>query len=307
MSLSPRTRIALAHAALLVASLLFGATFVVVKDAVSRLPPHAFLGWRFLLGASALLLLGLVPGLPGGGLPRGRALWRDGLFAGLLLFVGYALQTVGLLHTSASHSAMITGLYVVLTPLLAALVGRRRPRLAVVAGTAVAFGGLVLLAAPRDLKFEFGDLLTVGCAVAFAGHVVVLSHAARTHPTVPYTAVQLLVVSALGFAFSWPLEGLPLPDASVLAALLLTGLAASAGAFLAQVWAQSVVGPSRAVMLLSLETVFGAFLGWWLLGERLGKWGLLGAALILVGIQFVLLATSSDEDLPAAEATTPAH
>ena len=155
MSLPPRTRIALAHAALLAASLLFGATFVVVKDAVVRLPPHAFLGWRFLLGALALLLLGLVPGLPGGGLPSGRALWRDGLFAGLLLFVGYALQTVGLVHTSASHSAMITGLYVVLTPLLAALVGRRFPRLVVVAGTAVAFGGLVLLAAPRDLRFEF--------------------------------------------------------------------------------------------------------------------------------------------------------
>ena len=143
--------------------------------------------------------------------------------------------------------------------------------------------------------------------IAFAGHVVVLSRAAQNHPTVPYTAVQLLVVSVCGFAFSFGLEEQFLPSGTVWVALLLTGLAASAGAFLAQVWAQTVVGPSRTVMILSLETVFGALLGWWLLSERLGTMGLLGGALILAGIQLVLLVTSHDEDLPTAEARTAAH
>ena len=108
-----------AYLALAFAALLFGSTFVVVKEAVTDLPPLGFVGWRFLLGAAAMLLLGI---------PRGRALWRDGLVAGLLLFAGYATQTVGLAHTTASNSGLITGLYVVFTPLLAAVVARRVPR-----------------------------------------------------------------------------------------------------------------------------------------------------------------------------------
>lgn len=307
MPSAPRLRVALAHAALLLAALLFGATFVIVKGALERLPPHAFVGWRFLLGAAALLLVGLLPRLPGGGLPRGRALWRDGLLAGGFLWLGYALQTVGLLTTSASHSALITGLYVVLTPLAAAAVARRRPRASVLGGTLLAFAGLALLAAPSDLGFVLGDLLTLGCAVAFAGHVVVLAHASRSHPVVPFTAVQLIVVALGSLALSWPLEGLPLPGREVLGALLATGLAASAGAFLLQVWSQTVVGPARAVLLLSLETVFGALAGWWFLSERLGLAGLAGAGLILAGIRLVLAVTTHDEDLPEAEATTPAH
>ena len=302
-----RPRVALAHAALLLTALLFGATFVLVKEAVASLPPHAFLGWRFLLGSAALVLVGFVPRLPGGGLPRGRRLWRDGLAAGAFLWLGYALQTVGLVTTSASHSALITGLYVVFTPLAAAAVARRAPRPVVVLGTLVAFGGLGLLAAPRDLHFVIGDLLTLGCAVAFAGHVVVLAHASRSHPVLPFTAVQLIVVCAGSFGLSLILEGLPLPSRAVLPALLMTGLAASAGAFLLQVWSQTVVGPARAVLLLSLETVFGALAGWWFLGDHLGLAGLAGAALMLVGIQLVLLVTTHDEDLPEAEATTPAH
>jgi drug/metabolite transporter (DMT)-like permease len=307
MSDRGRARRALAHAALLLAALLFGGTFVVVKDAVRVLPPHAFVAWRFLLGSAALLGLGLLPGLPGGGLPRSRRLWRDGLVAGSLLFGGYALQTVGLTSTSASHSALITGLYVVLTPLLAAAVARRRPSGPATLGTTVAFAGLALLAWPADLRFGGGDLLTVGCAVLFAGHVVALAHSSSSHPTVPFTAVQLLVVAALAFAFSAALEGLPRPDERSVVPLVLTGLGATAGAFLLQVWSQAVVGPARAVVLLSLETVFGAIFGAWILAERLEPRGWIGAALILAGIQVVLFLTRADEDLPAAEATTPAH
>jgi drug/metabolite transporter (DMT)-like permease len=299
--------VALAHAALFLAALLYGATFVFVKEAMEESPPHAFLGWRFLLGTVALLALGLCPGLPERGLPRGRKLWWDGLVAGLLLFAGYALQTVGLVYTSASHSALITGLYVVVTPLMAAALARRRARRPVMAGAMVTFAGLALLAAPADLSFGKGDLLTVGCAVFFAAHVIALARASSSHPAIPYTVVQLLVVTVLSFAVALVTEELTLPGASLLPALLITGLGASAAAFLAQVWAQSAVGPSRTVMILSLETVFGALLGWWLLGERLGTSGLIGAALILVGIQIVLLLTSHDEDLPAAEARTPAH
>ncbi len=129
-------RPSVAYIALAVAALLFGATFVVVKEAVAVLPPLAFVGWRFLIGALALLILGI---------PRGRPIWRDGLAAGVLLFAGFALQTAGLAETSASNSGLITGLYVVFTPLLAAAVARHGVGRGTVAGTLVAFVGLALL------------------------------------------------------------------------------------------------------------------------------------------------------------------
>lgn len=288
----------IAYAALSLAALLFGATFVVVKEAVAVLPPLAFVGWRFLIGAVALLLLGV---------PRGRSIWRDGLAAGVLLFVGFALQTAGLAETSASNSGLITGLYVVFTPLLAAVVARHGVNLATIFGTATAFGGLALLTIGDGASFASGDLLTVGCAVAFAGHIVVLSRVAFRHPVIPFTAIQLLVTALLALAGSALTEGFPLPDGEVMPALLITGLIVSGGAFLLQVWSQTVIGPARTAIILALEPAFAAAFAAWLLAERLDTRGWIGAALILAGIYVVLASTGDRDALPAAEAVTPAH
>ncbi len=287
-----------AYAALALAALLFGATFVVVKEAVAVLPPLAFVGWRFLIGAAALLLLGL---------PRGKTIWRDGLAAGVLLFAGYALQTAGLAETSASNSGLITGLYVVFTPLLAAIVARHGVNLPTIGGTIVAFVGLALLTIDDGISLAGGDLLTLGCAVAFAGHIVVLSRVAFRHPVIPLTAVQLLVTASLALAGSALTEGFPLPGGEVLTALLLTGLVVSAGAFLLQVWSQTVIGPSRTAIILALEPAFAAAFAAWLLAERLDTQGWVGAALILVAIYLVLVNTGDRDAVPAAEAVTPAH
>jgi drug/metabolite transporter (DMT)-like permease len=287
-----------AYAALSFAALLFAATFVVVKEAVAILPPLAFVGWRFLIGAGVLLLLGI---------PRGRSIWRDGVLAGVLLFAGYALQTAGLAETSASNSGLITGLYVVFTPLLAALVARHGVSVATVAGTITAFGGLALLTIDDGVSLASGDLLTVGCAVAFAGHIVVLSRVAFRHPVVPFTAIQLLVTAALALAGSALTEGFPLPDGRVLPALLITGLVVSGGAFLLQVWSQTVIGPARTAIILALEPAFATAFAAWLLAERLTTQGWIGAALILAGIYLVLGTTDDRDAVPAAEAVTPAH
>lgn len=287
-----------AYAALALAALLFGATFVVVKEAVAVLPPLAFVGWRFLIGAAALLLLGL---------PRGKTIWRDGLAAGVLLFAGYALQTAGLAETSASNSGLITGLYVVFTPLLAAIVARHGVNLPTIGGTIVAFVGLALLTIDDGISLAGGDLLTLGCAVAFAGHIVVLSRVAFRHPVIPLTAVQLLVTASLALAGSALTEGFPLPGGEVMTALLVTGLVVSAGAFLLQVWSQTVIGPSRTAIILALEPAFAAAFAAWLLAERLDTQGWVGAALILVAIYLVLVNTGDRDAVPAAEAVTPAH
>jgi drug/metabolite transporter (DMT)-like permease len=287
-----------AYLALGLAALLFGATFVVVKEAVAILPPLAFVGWRFLIGALALLVLGI---------PRGRTIWRDGLAAGVLLFAGFALQTAGLAQTSASNSGLITGLYVVFTPLLAAAVARHGVGVGTIAGTTTAFAGLALLTIGDGVTFAIGDLLTVGCAIAFAGHIVVLARVAFRHPVVPFTAIQLLVTALLALAGSAFTEGLPLPEAEVVPALLLTGLVVSGGAFLLQIWSQTVIGPSRTATILALEPAFAAAFAAWLLAERLDTRGWIGAGLILAAIYVVLANTGDRDALPAAEAVTPAH
>jgi drug/metabolite transporter (DMT)-like permease len=291
-------RSVLAYAGLTIAALLFGSTFVIVKDAIEVLPPFAFVGWRFLIGAGALLLLAR---------PRGGTLWRDGAVAGLFLFAGYSLQTQGLAATSAANSGLITGLYVVFTPLLAAMLGRRRPAPGVLAGAVVAFVGLALLSAGDRFTLQRGDALTVGCAVAYAFHIVVLARVAPRHPVVPLTAVQVLVTAVLSLGAAAATEGFPLPTAPVAAALLLTGLGVSAGAYLLQVWAQTIVGPSRTAVVLALEPVFAAAVAAVVAGERLTGRGWTGASLIVVGIYAVLVFTRGSDELPVAESVTPAH
>lgn len=294
-----RRRPPVAYLSLGLASLLFGATFVVVKEAITILPPLAFVGWRFLLGAGVLFLLAL---------PRRPAVILDGIGAGFLLFLGFALQTEGLARTTASNSGLITGLYVVVTPLLAALVARRPLGRWVLSGAAVSFVGLALISL-EDGSFvpRSGDLFTVGCALAFAAHIVYVSRRALRHAVVPFTGVQLATVAVCSLASSAVIEGLPQPTRPVLGALLLTGIAVSAGAFLLQVWAQTVVGPSRTAIVLALEPAFAAAFATWLLAERFSVRGWIGAALILAGIYLVVGVADQSADLPLAESVSPAH
>lgn len=279
------------YAALVAAAALFGSSFVVIKSAVESLPPLAFVGWRFLIATLLLMLLGL---------PRGRHIWRDGLAAGSLLFIGFALQTAGLVTTTASKSGLVTGLYVVLTPLIAGAATGRMPRLLTMFGTSLAFVGLALLAGTGLDGIVVGDVLTIGAALGFAGHIVVLARTAPRHPVVKFTAVQMAVVAGLALASSGLIEGLPLPTRTDLPALAATGIIISGGAFLLQIWAQTRVGPNHTAVMLALEPVFAALTGMLLLGERLDGRGWAGATAILVAIYLVVFATS--RELAAAEA-----
>jgi drug/metabolite transporter (DMT)-like permease len=292
------TRTRLAYLALVVASFLFGATFVVVKDAVASMAPIGFVGWRFLLGAAVLFAVGF---------PRRATVWRQGTIAGILLFGGYALQTQGLVSTSASNSGLIAGLYVVLTPLVAALVAHRLPRLLVMVGAALAFVGFGALTLQDGLALAEGDLLTVGAAASFAGHIVYLAKTAHRHDVLRFTAVQLLTTAVLGLGWSALTEGFPFPSSETWPAILLTGLAVSAGAFLLQVWSQTVIGPARTAIILALEPAFAAASAAVFLGERLDARGWIGAGLIIVAIYVVLGAAGEEDELPAAEAITAAH
>jgi drug/metabolite transporter (DMT)-like permease len=290
-------RTTLAALAITVAAFLFGSTFVVIKEAVASFPPISFVAWRFLIGGVALCLLAL---------PRGRVIWRDAAICGSLLFSGYAFQTAGLVTTGATNSALITGLFVIITPLLAALFRRQAPRAWVVVGAVVAFAGVLLLTARDGIRLETGDLLTLGAAFSFAGHIVALARLAPRHPVVPFTAGQLLVTSALAFPLAAFIEDLTIPTSREVPALLITGIGVSAGAFLLQIWAQTIIGPSMTGVLLALEPAFGVATAAVVLGERLTAGGWLGAALIIAAI-YLVITRGEEETEVEAEAVSPAH
>lgn len=284
--------------ALIGAAFLFGATFVVVKAALRSIEPFAFISWRFAIGALLLAALAL---------PRGKSLWIHGSIAGVALFAGYGLQTLGLVETTASNSALITGLYVVITPFLAAAFSRRLPNPWVVAGALAAFIGVTLLTGVDGLRLETGDLLTVGCAFAFATHIVLLARYAHQHAVVPFTTVQLMVTAVLSVLASWVFETGPgIPERAVWGAIALTAVGVTVGAYLLQIWSQTVVGASTAAVVLSAEPVFGVATAWVVLEERLTFGGWMGAALIVAAI-YVVVTRQRDQASREAEAVTPAH
>ena len=210
--------------ALVVAALCFGTTFVVVQDAVGVAGPVPFIAVRFLL--SALVLWPLArrrPATPGE--------LRSGLLGGGALVTGYLLQTVGLQYTGSATSAFITYLLVVFVPLLGIVVLRRRPHRITVAGIAVAVVGLVLLTEPggsgATSGLGRGELLTLGCALAFAAHVVILGETSRHHDPIRLATIQVTVVGVVCLVPGFWLGGYRMP-ASALAAAGATGLLATA-------------------------------------------------------------------------------
>ena len=286
--------------ALIVAAICFGSTFLVVQDAVELVEPIPFLAVRFSLGALALWPLAhRRPATPG--------LARDGILAGVALLLGYVLQTIGLQYTGSATSAFITYLLVVFVPLLALVLLRRRPHPVTLAGIAVAVGGLVLLTDPggggASAGFGRGEVLTLGCAIAFAAHVVILGETAHRHDSTRLATVQVAVVGAGCLLPGVWLGGYGFP-APALAAAAATALVATALAFVLQVSGQRTVPPARAALLLLLEPVFAALLAT-IRGDSLRPVQLAGAALILLAV--VLSETIPDVLERRRAARDPSH
>jgi len=256
----------------------WGSTFVVVKDAVGRMPVTDFLTWRFGIAAAAMLVLR--PRTVAALGPAGR---RAGLVLGVALGAGYLLQTLGLQTTSAAVSGFVTGMFVVLTPLGAALLLHTRPGRPALAAVVLATAGLALLSL-HGLAVGGGELLTLGCAAAFALHIVGLGRWAATFDAFGLAVVQLLTTTALCAAVALPGGLVVPPDAGVWAALVLTALAATALAFLVQTWAQANLPPTRAAVIMTMEPVFGGVFAVVVGGESLGPRALVGAALVLAAM-----------------------
>ncbi len=264
-------------ALLLAVVALWGWTFVAVKDAVAACGVASFLAVRYAIASAAIAPFAVR-----------RASWRSlavGAGIGLALAAGYLFQTFGLRDTTPTNSGIITGLTVVFVPIANRLLFRVRTEPVVWLAIGVAVLGLGLLsgAAPRGVSL--GDALTLGCAVCYGLHVVLLSRYARGHDA-GVLALGQLAAATLVFLAAWPVsEPLAWPPSTVWPAILITGILATAVAFYVQTFVQQRLPAIQVAMILLMEPLFAAFFGHILAGDRLTALQVFGA-ILMVGAMF---------------------
>lgn len=271
---------------LLFNTLVWGATFVLVKNALDDITPILFLAIRFSLATVALVFLFRRP-------LRRVFSWKAaaaGALAGVCLYAGYLFQTLGLRLTTAPKSAFLTGLTSILVPFLGAIVYKIRPQLSEVAGVFVATAGLWLMTMPGAGPIARGDLLTLICAIGFAGHIVTLGHYFEEMRFEVVSVAQLGAAAALALASFWWAE---VPRVvwrpSVIWAVLVSGFLSTAMAFTIQAWAMQYTTATRTALIYLLEPVVAWITSYWLVHEGLSPRAGFGAALILLGIVLVEL------------------
>jgi drug/metabolite transporter (DMT)-like permease len=283
--------------ALLLTTLIWGATFPATKAALDQIPPLSFLLLRFLLGT---LLVGVWLAFVSRRLDRGRPVLAASAVATVFLFLGYTLQTVGLRYTGASNSAFLTALYVVFVPLLL-----RRFDGRVMLAAAVAVAGLWLLVKP-SAGVNVGDLLTLGCAVAFAGHIICLERFTRVHDGPSLLLWQMAATTLLFAPTAWweqAPDGAFAPTTVLLIGLGVTGVLAT-GAFGVQMWVQKFVPAQQVALVFASEPAYAAWLSWYFLGETLDLEGWIGSALILSAV--IIGAFESRPQSPSGQIAQPA-
>jgi drug/metabolite transporter (DMT)-like permease len=281
----------LVDGSLVVMTLIWGATFVVVKRALADASTLLFLTIRF--GAAAFVLALIFrthfrKDFRAGNL--GISL-RAGALAGFCLFSGYALQTLGLRYTTASKAGFLTGFTTPMVAVLSSIVYRRAPQFIEVVGVATAFLGMALMTIPSGgFQIGGGDLLVAGCAVAFAFHILTTGRFASQVDMGVFTVTQIATGAAMGAATFWWAEPVRIQwSFALIGALVVTSLFATALAFFIQTWAQRWTSPTRTALIFALEPVFAWITSFLLLGEVLSGRGTVGAILILGGVLMVEL------------------
>jgi drug/metabolite transporter (DMT)-like permease len=284
---------AVALTALVGITAIWGGTFLVVQNAVNRMPVMDFLSWRFILAALIMFLIrpGCLRGISKKGILRGIAL-------GSVLGLGYISQTFGLLYASAAVSGFITGMFVVLTPVMAWLFLRHKTNRKTWFAVCLATVGLALLSL-HGWSLGKGELLTLGCAVFFAIHIVGLGEWSSQHDIYALTLLQLSTVGIMSLAAAAPGGLKTPPDGGVWATIAVTAILATALAFIVQTWAQSLVSASRAAVIMTMEPVFAGIFAVTFGGNRLDARIIVGAICVLIAMFTVQL--GSNEPVTRAE------
>ena len=280
----------IADICLLLVSFVWGATFVLVQNAISFLEPLSFNGVRFLI--AGLFLLTWLFAFERIQLKQFNIkLLSAGIFMGFWLFCGYAFQTMGLLYTTSSKAGFITGLSVVLVPLFAFFLLKQRPKASSVIGVVIASIGLYLLTMNGQLSINKGDSLVFLCAISFGMHIVITGKYSSSYPALLLTITQIFSVAILCIIGSVLFEDWQqmvnwsiLQRTEVWVALLITSLFATSLAFLAQTNFQKHTTATRVALIFATEPVFAAFTGYVWANERLTTSAVIGCLFILLGM-----------------------
>lgn len=284
-----------ADLSLLFVAFIWGTTFVLVQNAISTMEPFAFNGFRFFI-AFMILFLCLVIFQK----QQLKLLNKKIIFAGVLLgfwlFLGYATQTLGLLYTTSSKAGFITGLSVVLVPLFSFLLLKQKPSVPAVVGVSVATVGLFLLTMTDIAALNIGDFFVFICAIGFAMQIIFTGKYSEHFPSLLLTCIQIFTVSILSIIGSFIFEDFTdmfsvsvLTSPSVLLALFITSVFATALAFFAQTRFQKFTTPTRVALIFAMEPVFAALAGYYWADERLSLSAIFGCLFIFLGMIFAEL------------------
>jgi len=280
-----------AELSMVLVAIVWGSTFVLVKNSLAEIGPFLFLGIRFIV---AFILLAIISRKQLKAAPIST--WYSGCLLGLFLTIGYVFQTVGLKYTTSSNAGFITGLSVVLVPIIYAIMNRIKPTLITVITVFLAFSGLFLMSFKDwHTSLSYGDMLVLVCAFGFAFHVIYVDRLSYRHNAMAITSIQLLFVGVFCmivglFCEPWP-ESFSL---SLIGAFFITSIFATALAFLLQNSMQKYSTPTRFAVILTTEPVFAAIAGRLWANEILTERALLGAFLILVAMLISILSKKNN-------------
>ena len=292
--------------ALLFNTLVWGATFALIKNALTDVSPMIFVGFRF--GIATLLFLPFVY----------RHLIRvdkntllAGAVLGIFYFAGFAAQTIGLKLTTATKSGFITGTFVAFIPILQLLIEKRKPKWYNILSVFIVLLGLVILSSNGNnligfitqlgTEFNLGDLLTLICALLFAFQVVYVDVFTKKYDYLPLVFLQLFFTGLGGFLFSYIFSTAQIVEiqftinSSVVFSILYTSIFASIIATVIQLKYQKTVTPTKAGIIYSIEPIFAAVFAYFLLSEKISNFGLVGCALIFIGLIFSEIFSNNNE------------
>ncbi len=281
-----------ADLSMLIISFIWGTAFVVVKNALADIGPILFVGLRFTL---AFLVLAAVSYKDI--IKIRRSTIGAGSLIGFFLFIGYVFQTVGLKYTTSSNAGFVTGVSVVLVPIMYCLLYRKKPSLITIITVTMAAIGLFLISVPLgSITLSYGDLLVLVGAFGFALHIILVNHYSHQHNALAITGIQILLVGILCLAIGCIFEPIPARISfNAMFAIIVTSVLATALAFLVQNYMQKFSTPTHFAVVLTSEPVFAALAGYLWAGERLTSAGLVGAGLILLAMLITILFRKKSE------------
>jgi len=273
----------LAQTGLIAVTIVWGLTFVLVKQALYDAPPFSFAMLRFALAT----LIGII-------ITNKKIVqisYQDifgGTVCGLFLFLGYTFQNFGLMNTTASKSAFITSVSVLFVPILLVLLNIQAVRWRIWVAVLIATSGLYLLILPGGNGLNLGDILTFGCAISFAIHIIAQDYYIKKKiQLLPFFCIQSGTVTLFSFINSHIFESQSIIwSGQLLEAILITGIFATFAAFLIMIWAQKILNPSETAIIFSIEPVAAAIFATTLGGEVLGLWGWIGGFLVCIAVAY---------------------